>query len=130
MSKLIEGKLSNQFPKHRYNSGNPTVICECCKTVFESPEQTVIRIEGALVQMFSYINSTRFIYESNSGSAVVYCSDYCRRKHNHRFQDIDKTDRRLKNFQNRYDKAVQSRDWETCDYLSDMRVNELLMVKK
>lgn len=89
---MIEGKLANLFPRKTMNG---TVVCGKCSTNFEAPAKiSVITPNGEtengkplsmVFQVHSYLGKERFIYESKSGRAVCYCSEYCARKHNHRF---------------------------------------------
>ena len=37
------------------------------------------------IMVFHYVNSNYYIHETKKGYAVMYCSSYCRRKHNHRY---------------------------------------------
>lgn len=90
MSYVFDGKVSNQ-PIRRNMSGK--LICACCKTLIEKPKIGTNKVEVPLEDRtvlfhylsYNYIGTPYFIYESNSGQSVVYCSDYCRKKHNHRF---------------------------------------------
>jgi hypothetical protein len=82
MSKILEGKVSNQAPSIRLSG---VVTCSKCGKVFNQPEIAPLGIKDAAFTIYSYLHTDRFIYESNSGTAVVYCSDYCVKKHNHRF---------------------------------------------
>lgn len=84
MSKIIEGKITNQSPWRKLNG---KVNCGKCGKTFDSPEMFQKTLKnGSSFQFFSYLQTERYIYETNTGSAIVYCSDYCRKKHNHRFQ--------------------------------------------
>jgi hypothetical protein len=78
----IEGKLANQYPKTR-------CICEkCCKKI-DLPELKLVQIgnhpNATTFYIHSYLTTPYYIYETSNGRAVVYCSQYCRDKHNHRF---------------------------------------------
>lgn len=89
---MIEGKLANLFPRRTING---TVVCGKCTKNFEAPKQVSLSfVSGTTVNgvnlytgytLYSYLQTSRFIYESKSGRAVCYCSEYCARKHNHRF---------------------------------------------
>jgi hypothetical protein len=84
MSYNIDGKVANQSTVLRLSG---KVNCgKCCK-IMKAPELAVIS-SSVTKQVFncaSYIGTKYFIYETKSGIAVVYCSEYCRNKHNHRF---------------------------------------------
>jgi hypothetical protein len=90
---MIEGKIANQAPKIRLNSGYPKPVCEKCQKLIDNPTTIYINVtiekgDPDLRKAFfcySYLETPNWIYESKSGSAVVYCSKYCRDKHNHRF---------------------------------------------
>jgi RNase P subunit RPR2 len=80
MSYNIDGKIANQFPKE-------PACSKCHKMLVPPKSATLAELSGnKIFTICSYIDTFHFIYESKSGKAVVYCSDYCRRKHNHRFQ--------------------------------------------
>ena len=84
MSYSIDGKIANQETHLRLSGKIP---CSKCNKLLPMPNKAVIKSD-ATSQVFncsSYIGSKYFIYESKSGTAVVYCSEYCRDKHNHRF---------------------------------------------
>jgi hypothetical protein len=84
---MIEGKIANQAPNRRLNSGYPQPVCGKCRKLVENPSTaTLANITGtSIFTIYSYLETPNWIYESKSGSAVVYCSKYCRNKHNHRF---------------------------------------------
>ena len=84
MSYSIDGKIANQETHIRLSGKIP---CSKCNKLLPVPNKAVIKSD-ATSQVFncsSYIGTSYFIYESKSGTAVVYCSQYCRDKHNHRF---------------------------------------------
>lgn len=84
MSYTLDGKVANQTPEIKLSG--TTRCAKCCKTI-SSPERVEV-VSNSTNQVFvcaSYIGKEHFIYESKSGTAVVYCSEYCRNKHNHRF---------------------------------------------
>lgn len=85
MSYNIDGKIANQKPGTYIHQQQ---LCSKCFKIIQAPKQgTFAEIGGnSIFTIVSYLNTSHFIYESKSGKAVVYCSDYCRRKHNHRFQ--------------------------------------------
>jgi hypothetical protein len=84
MSYTLDGKIANQSPATKLSG---VVTCaKCCRT-FKPPKKIEIK-EYDLEKTFlcdSYIDTPYYIYETKSGTAVVYCSQYCRNKHNHRF---------------------------------------------
>ena len=87
MSYNFDGKVVNQCPKWTYVSETPQHICEKCKIVVNKPENWVLsKFNGEKTyNAYSFIGKEEYIYETKSGTAVVYCSEYCRNKHNHRF---------------------------------------------
>lgn len=50
-----------------------------------APSPCDIKTKKGTFCTYDYIGTPYFIYESKSGYPAVYCSDKCRRKHNHRF---------------------------------------------
>lgn len=84
MSYIFEGKISNQSPKY-VNYMRALCRCEKCGKFLELPDEVNININNSVFNALSYVNSKSFIYETKSGTAVTYCSKYCRNKHNHRF---------------------------------------------
>jgi hypothetical protein len=90
-----EGKITNQTPRFRFNSGDPKPTCSKCNTLIERPTTQTLFIKDNFNQkhnfaIYHYVKRPHFIYESKSGCAVVYCSEYCRNKHNHRFNSVKK----------------------------------------
>ena len=86
MSLVFDGRVSNQSPNFKLDGG---VTCsKCCKEI-EAPNITHIAvpddIDEHIFSVYNYLRTSHYIYESKSGKAVVYCSKYCRDKHNHRF---------------------------------------------
>jgi len=84
MSYNIDGKIANQSPVFRLS--NKPKCGKCSKQVVYPSK--IFFLNHATKQKFvcsSYIGTEHFIYETKSGIAVVYCSEYCRNKHNHRF---------------------------------------------
>jgi hypothetical protein len=84
MSYSIDGKLANQTPGIKLSG---SVVCDKCSKRINPPKIISIKEEN-LKQVFScasYIGTEHYIYESKSGTAAIYCSKYCRNKHNHRF---------------------------------------------
>lgn len=85
MSYVFDGKISNQSPC--LVGFNKKVKCSKCNKFIKPP--TKLKLAHTELKRFffcyTYIYSSYYIYETKSGNAVLYCSDYCRRKHNHRF---------------------------------------------
>lgn len=84
MSYNIDGKIANQSPNLKLSG---KISCSKCCKLIKPPESLVVH-NNSTNQSFlcaSYIGTNHFIYETKSGTAVVYCSEYCKRKHNHRF---------------------------------------------
>ena len=84
MSYSIDGKIANQSTALRLSG---KVSCAKCSRGIKAPALAKVN-NSATKQIFecaSYIGTEYFVYESKSGTAVVYCSEYCRNKHNHRF---------------------------------------------
>ena len=84
MSYNIDGKLANQSTALRLSG---KVSCSKCGKNIKAPQSAIVD-NSSTDQLFtcaSYVGTRFFIYESKSGKAVVYCSEYCRNKHNHRF---------------------------------------------
>lgn len=80
MSYNFDGKIVNQRPQ------NLTKCGKCQKTIPYPDNGTFAQTSGpSIFEAFSYIGTSNFIYETKSGRAVVYCSEYCRDRHNHRF---------------------------------------------
>lgn len=82
MSYNMEGKIANQ---NTWVKLNGSALCGKCRRCVNRPEFTELKIEEKTFTMYHYIGTKNFIYETKRGIAVVYCSDYCRKKHNHRF---------------------------------------------
>ncbi len=85
MSYTLDGKVANQSVNLRLSG---KVSCgKCCKLVPAPDQVTVLsHVTNQTFVCSSYIGSSHFVYETKSGTAVVYCSEYCRNKHNHRFR--------------------------------------------
>ena len=86
-----ENKMSNQTPRFRFNSGDPKPICSRCSRLVDRPTQQNVYTIDKLQQkhrliVYHYINTLYFILETKSGSAAVYCSEYCMKKHNAKFR--------------------------------------------
>jgi phage FluMu protein Com len=83
---VLDGKISGQSPRYRYNSGYPLPTCAKCNKLVDKPTSLAIDMKCGRFQLtFHYVDKEHFIYEAKSGFAVVYCSKYCRDKHNHRY---------------------------------------------
>lgn len=84
MSYNFDGKVSNQSPRF-VNYTSAKCICAKCGKVIESPDSTELKIGESSYTVRSYLTTPYFIHETKMGTSVVYCSNYCRKKHNHRF---------------------------------------------
>lgn len=85
MSYSFDGKVTNQCPRLlNYTSSKST--CAKCGKIIEAPKVSYIELNNKVYCIRNYLDSPHFIYETKIGISVVYCSDYCRKKHNHRFQ--------------------------------------------
>ena len=83
----LKGKLANrtQVKKRSYLK---VVCCEKCSKIIDEPKDITITTNGVTLYCKSYIGSDNCVYEGeHSGRAICYCSEYCARKHNHRFRD-------------------------------------------
>lgn len=83
MSHMIDGKIANQIVG-RTMSGK--ALCACCSIMIDPPGMIDKKIGEETFLFSHYIRKEQYIYETKRGRAVVYCSDWCRRKHNHRFR--------------------------------------------
>lgn len=84
MSYSFDGKIANQHPKIT-NYTTAKVKCEKCNKLIESPFRCFSEFSNKVYLTFSYIGTSHYIYETKMGIAIIYCSRYCRDKHNHRF---------------------------------------------
>lgn len=84
MSYNFEGKIANQCPSIT-NYTSAKTQCEKCSKVIDAPFRSLVKINDKDYLTFDYIGKPHFIYETKGGISVTYCSDYCKRKHNHRF---------------------------------------------
>lgn len=84
MSYSFDGKIANQCPKIR-NYTSAKTLCEKCNKTMEAPYRSFLQIDHTTFLTFNYIDTPHYIYETKSGIAIVYCSKYCRDRHNHRF---------------------------------------------
>jgi hypothetical protein len=84
MSYVLDGKIANQEPPIRLSGKIP---CAKCNKLLPMPDKVVVSsfTTKQVYNCASYIGTDYFIYESKGGTAVVYCSEYCKNKHNHRF---------------------------------------------
>ena len=83
---MIEGKLANRvWPVHHKPK------CARCKKQTPQPETIVIgnrhKDPEHVFVCQSYLGTEYFIYETTGGECVCYCSEYCAKKHNHRFKN-------------------------------------------
>ena len=85
MSYNFDGKIANQSPK-LLNYTSAKCLCEKCGKLLEAPKFLDILLGLKSFTVRTYVGTEHFIYETKSGTAVTYCSKYCRNKHNHRFQ--------------------------------------------
>ena len=85
---MLDGKIVNQY--HRHIEGR--YKCGCCGKKMEDPDDVFIKLSGSYYDCKMYNpQSPYFIYETKRGNSVVYCSDECRKKHNHRFRYMQPT---------------------------------------
>lgn len=84
MSYNIDGKIANQCPR-LVNYTSAKSKCAKCSKLIEAPSVSVVNFNNKAYTIRDYLDTCNFIYETKSGIAVVYCSEYCRNKHNHRF---------------------------------------------
>lgn len=83
MSYNIDGKVVNQPIRKRMDG---QVICSRCSLRFKAPSKVVMSLTAKTsIFINHYIGEDYFVYETKKGHAVMYCSDDCRRKHNHRY---------------------------------------------
>jgi hypothetical protein len=89
----MDGKVANQRPRGKWilNCVPVAVKCGNCSKILCAPTSAeVIGFKFQQVfQAYSYLGSKYFIYDTKSGRSICYCSDYCRKQHNHRFR-VDK----------------------------------------
>jgi hypothetical protein len=85
MSYNFDGKIANQCPKLT-NYTSAKTHCSKCNKILEVPRVSGVSIGDRLFLVRDYLECSSFIYETKSGTAAVYCSEYCRDKHNHRFR--------------------------------------------
>jgi hypothetical protein len=84
MSYNFDGKLANQSPVV-HNLTSAKTLCSKCSKLIDFPIRNCVTINDLSYFTFNYLGTAHFLHETKSGRAVAYCSDYCRRKHNHRF---------------------------------------------
>lgn len=85
MSYNFDGKIVNQCPII-INYTTAKTKCGKCGKIIDAPVRDFVTIGVKAYLTFNYIQTSSYIYETKSGRSVAYCSDYCRKKHNHRFQ--------------------------------------------
>jgi len=86
MSYSFDGKVSNQAPAA--NMSGKALCAKCSKQLVKpltANFTTKNQSEEICWEVHHYLQQAQFIYETRKGVAVVYCSRYCRDKHNHRF---------------------------------------------
>jgi hypothetical protein len=88
MSYSFDGKVVNQHPKRRGFASQHT-LCEKCNKLIPAPELNMFDTGSFVFEVRHYLNTNYFIYETKCGRAVSYCSEYCRNKHNHRFNKVE-----------------------------------------
>ena len=86
----IEFKIANQYPRLRFNSGDPKAVCGKCNTLVDRPCTSTLKVKDNnnvlhFFVMHNYITTSHFILDTKSGYSVVYCSEYCMKKHNAKF---------------------------------------------
>ena len=79
----LEGKIANRT---ECSERNGKVKCEKCKREIDAPKNIVVSGNGISLYCKSYIGGLYFVYETQSGNAICYCSQKCTKKHNHRFR--------------------------------------------
>jgi hypothetical protein len=83
MSYNIDGKIVNQPVKKRMDG---QVLCGRCSKAIKAPTKLVLSLNHQkAIFVHHYIGSESYLYETKKGYAVMYCSNECRRKHNHRY---------------------------------------------
>lgn len=86
----MDGKVANQRPRGKWvlNCIPVEVNCGNCKKTFHAPVSTEVKgfYSKQVFAAYSYMGSEYFIYDTKSGRSVCYCSDFCRKAHNHRFR--------------------------------------------
>lgn len=87
----IEFKIANQAPRLRFNSGDPKPTCGKCNTLLNRPlSQIMYALDNKYLKhqfsTFNYLATPHFILDTKSGYSIVYCSEYCMKKHNAKFR--------------------------------------------
>ena len=83
MSYNIDGKVANQSVLRRMDG---RVICAKCYKAIKAPLKTTMNLApNKTILVHHYVGSEHFIHETKKGHAVVYCSNYCMKSHNHRY---------------------------------------------
>ena len=81
---MIEGKIANRTEVRGESQGE--VSCEKCSRKVKAPSNATMLSNEILLNLKSYVGMSYFVYESQSGQAICYCSQKCAKKHNHRFR--------------------------------------------
>jgi hypothetical protein len=91
---ILDGKIAGQ---HYKGGVSGKVRCGKCYRLIDRPETDSIEYDGNVQIVRHYLSLPYFIYETKLGFSICYCSDKCRRKHNHRFNQrvIDNTDKAM-----------------------------------
>ena len=84
MSYSFDGKIANQYPKRKTNESGK-VLCEKCGKEINPPKLEIPFMNNRAFYVYHYLNTDYYIYEAKGKHSVVYCSEYCKKKHNHRF---------------------------------------------
>jgi hypothetical protein len=84
MSYNFDGKITNQKTK-TFNYTSAKTTCSKCGKLIDAPKRLFVTLGDRAYAVRSYLDTPFFIYETKKGTSAAYCSDYCRKKHNHRF---------------------------------------------
>ena len=82
MSYNLNNKIANQYFRGTMLG---KVKCSKCNKLIQQPMMATLKIQEHLLTVLSYYKTQHFICESKSGRASCYCSEFCMKKHNHRF---------------------------------------------
>lgn len=114
MSYSFDGKIVNQAERISPLKN----ICACCSKSISYPTFDVITLDDKKYGVLSYLDTEYFIYESKGSKPVVYCSDKCRRKHNHRFT-------RRKDLSAEYEQKLENNIYKLEDHIrKNLRVGD------
>ena len=81
----FEGKVANRTAVKTVKEYVNTLCGKCAKLI-PLPEDIIVGSKKSGYYICkSYLATEHFVYETKSGNAICYCSEYCARKHNHRF---------------------------------------------